>query len=266
MTRARVLCVTIVVMLALHASALAATPSPEQVLNRYLQAIQSHAYSRAYGMLNAQSRRYYQTESNFSSVFQAPDVELLRYRILRISGKRRMSVLVQEEARRSEFGRGRVAVSLRRSYTVVRENNTYAIVDVGHPYKIIKPEIGATSNGVRVILHAVEFYPDVIAMTLTMQNLQSGFAMLFPYNKTVLTDDRDRVYHALITKDWRLTDRQLFLGLRLAGNEEYTGVMRFVIPVHAIAREFHLEISPVVRDRAALPFSVRLPAVQAVPA
>ena len=130
------------------------------------------------------------------------------------------------------------------------------------PYRVVHPNISATQNGVRVIVRRITISRREIAITMTLQNLASGFATFLPYNRTVLTDDRDTVYRSIETRDWRLTDKRFFLGVRLAGNAQYTGTMRFLAPPGSNAHELHLEISPVVReDEQAAPFAVDLPAI-----
>jgi len=130
------------------------------------------------------------------------------------------------------------------------------------PYKVVSVHASATQNGVRVIVRKIRISRHEIAITMTLQNLQSGFATFLPYNKTVLTDDRDNVYRSIETRDWRFTDKRFFLGVRLAGNAEYTGMMRFAAPRGSNARELHLEIAPVLReDGRSMPFGVELPGI-----
>ena len=135
-----------------------------------------------------------------------------------------------------------------------------------HGYKIVNPNASATINGVRIIVREIAISRKEIVITMTLQNLQPGFATFPPYDRTTLTDDRDDVYRSIETRDWRLTDKQLFLGVRLAGNAQYTGRMRFFAPPGSAARELHLEISPVMReDPGAQPFAVQLPPIAVDP-
>lgn len=134
------------------------------------------------------------------------------------------------------------------------------------PYKLLRPDIAATQNGVRVIVRRVAISHREVAITMTLQNLAPGFATFLPYNKTILTDDRDNVYRSIETRDWRFTDKRFFLGVRLAGNAQYTGTMRFSAPPGSDAHELHLEVSPVLReDDSATPFGVALPAILVSP-
>ena len=131
------------------------------------------------------------------------------------------------------------------------------------PYKLLRPNASATQNGVRVIVRRVAISQREVAITMTLQNLAPGFATFLPYNKTILTDDRENVYRSIETRDWRFTDKRFFLGVRLAGNAQYTGTMRFSAPAGSDARKLHLEISPVLREENdATPFSVTLPAIE----
>ncbi|GAC1656082.1 MAG: hypothetical protein NVS9B12_07590 [Vulcanimicrobiaceae bacterium] len=134
------------------------------------------------------------------------------------------------------------------------------------PFKAVTPNVSATSGGVRIIVRRVAVSRKVVAITMTLQNLQPGFATFLPYKKTVLTDDRDDVYRSIETRDWRLTDKELFLGVRLAGNAQYTGTMRFYAPPGGNPHALHLEVAPVLReDSAARPFSVELPVIWLAP-
>ncbi|MBC5815221.1 MAG: hypothetical protein GIW97_01645 [Candidatus Eremiobacteraeota bacterium] len=135
----------------------------------------------------------------------------------------------------------------------------------GVAYKVVRPGVSATENGVRIIVRRIAISRHEIAITMTLQNLEPGFATFLPYNKSVLTDDRDNVYRSIETRDWRFTDKRFFLGVRLAGNAEYTGTMRFAAPPGSNARELHLEISPVLReDDRSIPFGVALPSIPVV--
>jgi hypothetical protein len=136
----------------------------------------------------------------------------------------------------------------------------------GIPYKLLRPNASATQNGVRVIVRRVAISRREVAITMTLQNLAPGFATFLPYNKTILIDDRENVYRSIETRDWRFTDKRFFLGVRLAGNAQYTGTMRFSAPPGSAARELHLEVSPVLREEnSATPFSVTLPAIAVSP-
>ena len=135
-----------------------------------------------------------------------------------------------------------------------------------HAYRIITTNTSASTNGVRIVVRRIAISNKEIAITMTLQNLQPGFATFLPYGRTILTDDRDDVYRSIETRDWRLTDKGFFLGVRLAGNEQYTGTMRFLAPPGSHARELHLEVSPVMReDPGAQPFTVALPTIATTP-
>ena len=57
------------------------------------------------------------------------------------------------------------------------------------------------------------------------------------------------------------TSNALRVIVRLAGNAQYTGTMRFLAPPASDAHELHLEVFPVMReDPGARPFAVQLPA------
>ena len=59
----------------------------------------------------------------------------------------------------------------------------------------------------------VDFFPDRIDVVVTFANLGDTFVTLLPYGKSVLRDDRGGVYRILATKDWTITDKQLYQGV-----------------------------------------------------
>lgn len=264
MTRARALCATAALWLAMSCSAFAANDEVHAV-NAYVSALQHHDYSAAYAMLRGSRRTYYKNAANFASVFRVTSFEIVRYRTRTF---KRGRVVLDERvqwvpAAQTAAVQGNATIA----YTVVRERGGYRIEDAGNPYKAVAPNATGSLNGVRVIVREIAFYPRYIAVTLTLQNVDTGFATFLPYHKSVLTDDRDAVYRSIETNNWNLTDKQLFLGIRLAGNAQYTGTMRFAAPPGADAQELHLEVGPILRDDPnAQPFGVPLPPIATAPA
>ena len=82
----------------------------------------------------------------------------------------------------------------------------------------------------------------------------------------MLRDDTS-VYRPWETRNWLLTDRQLFLGLRLASGARYTGQLNFQVSGRFSdqARTFTLSVAPALREGADAPIEFALPPI-AVPA
>lgn len=261
----RVLAALLIVLLPLSARASAPNTSQAAAVQRYLHALARADYDAAYAQLSNQSRRYYGNEKNYASWFRALHADVRRLRIVRAAGN---AVDVEGLARLLDVTQGRDNdARFRARFTVLRENGALHIEDRSRPRKIVVPASAQSANGVRAIAREVAFYPRRIALTVTLVNTDSGFATFLPYNKTVLTDQTDTVYPLLVSQDWNTTDKALFLGMRLAGNAEYTGVMNFRIPGGANPRELHVEIAPVVREGGPLtPFALTLPAIATGPA
>ena len=93
---------------------------------------------------------------------------------------------------------------------------------------------------------------------MTFANAGEGFVTLLPYDRSVLRDETGRVYPLISdTASWNNTDRQLFLGVRLAADAQVTGVLSFASPRLADrAQRFTLTVSPNLRAGAGAPFAL----------
>ena len=77
------------------------------------------------------------------------------------------------------------------------------------------------AHGLRVTVKKVSFYQHAIACVVTFANVGDGFLTLLPYGRSVLRDETGRVYPLISdTASWNNTDRQLFLGVRLAADAQ----------------------------------------------
>lgn len=221
---------------------------------RYAQALLHADYHSAYARLTRGSQTYYGSEANFGSWFRASHVRVERADVRAQRGAEFTIVL---RGMLFDFTQERI-VPGRITFAVSAASR--GIEDRSRPRKTATPSGVAAANGATAIVRDIEFYEHRIALRLTLVNTGSGFATFLPYNKTVLKDQDDRVYPLIAGRDWALTDRPMFAGLRLAGNAEYTGVMCFRIPTGATPRQLHLEIAPVIRAGAdARPFALSFP-------
>ena len=269
MRAGRALRVLLIVLPSLTAQASAQNAAPQNAVQHYLNALGSADYHTAYSLLSNRSQRYYGNEKNYASWFRALHVRLQRLRIVSAAGDAHARVFVVEgRAMLLDVVQGRENdARFNARYVVLREKNAFRIDDRGRARKIIVPTAAQSNNGTRAAVREVAFFERRIAVTVTLINIDAGFATFLPYNKTVLTDQTDTVYPIMVSHDWNTTDKQLFVGMRLAGNAEYTGVLNFRIPAGASPRELHLEIAPVVREGGPLrPFALSLPAIATGPA
>jgi hypothetical protein len=92
---------------------------------------------------------------------------------------------------------------------------------------------------------------------ITFTNLGDNFVTLLPYGKSILRDDRGGVYRILATKDWTVTDKRLYEGIRLAPNSRYTGLLAFSSGrLGDVKRTWSLTLAPALREGADEPFEL----------
>ncbi len=228
------------------------------VVMRYLGALHARRYADAYALLEPVQRGYFRTSDNFASGFAADGFALQRFAIAgeRSRGAARI-VFAREHIDLDDPAHDvRVATDVTVPYLVAGGADA-RIDDAGRPWRAFAANATATSDGVRVTVKKLAFYARTIRVVVTMQNDGDRFITVLPYGRSVLRDDAGGIYRPLVTRDWQLTDEQLFLGLRLAPNSRYTGTLAFVTPpLDDRVRHFELILGPSVRDGADAPVSV----------
>jgi len=232
-------------------------------LDFYLRALARKDYVCAYRRLTQSERAYFGNAANLASVFESDRYRLQHYTLgASIGNDRRCIVLVRERFSLRDYAHDRV-VTLEGTipYGVVRTAGRYSVKDAGHPRKAIPTDVSSKERGAAVAVRKISFFPKYVQLVLTFTNMGDGFLTVMPYRKSVLKDDAGVVYRIMEAKDWRITDKQLFLGLRIASNAQYTGFINFQLPPGSLADRLHLEIAPLVRERDALPFSISLPPI-----
>lgn len=256
------------------APARSAAPEPSgpvvDVALAYARAVGRGDYAKAYALLARDMQRYFGSLDNYASVFKAERFSAWDAKAVRlVQAKGGQVVTVRENISylnhaTQRAGHGRLLTG----YMVVREAGAYRVDDVGHPYRSFVPEPAPQTDrgGVNVIVRELAFYPRRIELTLTFENLSNSFVTFLPYGRTLLRD-QSAAYHPLVTRNWLLTDRRLFLGLRLAPNARYTGQIDFLTPgrLDDRARSFSLTVAPALPEGADQPEEFALPAI-AVPA
>lgn len=233
-------------------------------LQVYLSALMHRDYDTAYAHLTGSERAYFHNARNLASVFESDRFRLRRYALLGSigTGARRI-VFVKEQFSVKDFAHNRdVTFDATVPYGVVLSDRHYDVKDAGHPWKAIVLNVDSSKRGAYIVVRKVSFFPKYVQLLVTFVNTGDGFLTILPYRKSVLKDDAGLIYRIIEVKDWRITDKQLFLGLRIAGNAQYTGFLNFGLPNGSIAGNLHLEVAPLLRDRDAVPFSVSLPAIE----
>lgn len=231
-----------------------------EVVKRYVDALRAGDYERAYGLLTDEERRYFRDAAAFRSVFAADGYALKSATIVAARGGPAGRVfLVREKLAFVDHRTDRVhQLETDVPVGVLPEHGALHVKDPGKPYRAFASASSADASGLRVTVKKVEFWPDRIAVVLTFANLSDGYVTVLPYGKSVLRDDKGTVYRVLSTKNWALTDRQLFVGIPLAPQAQYTGQLTFTAAgrVDDLARTFSLDVAPALRDGADAPFDV----------
>jgi len=217
-------------------------------------------------MLARASRRYFGSYENYVSVWKADRFSSTHGIALKIArdGNAQL-VTVRQEISYFNHGTQRLMRGqITTGYAVEEEDGAYRIDDGGHPYRSVLAEsaIAADRGGAKVIVRELAFYPRRVEATVTFENDSNTFITFLPYGRSLLREG-SAVYHPLRTRDWMLTDRQLFLGLRLAANARYTGQINFLVPgrLDDRTRQFALVIGPALAQGADAPEQFSLPPI-----
>lgn len=252
------MCATLGVARAAQTSKLPAIKAPP-VVTQYLGAIKRADYSAAFALLSASEQKYFRSSANFASRFTADDFTLSDYRVERLEATKAGQVAFVREAvtYRDLRSDKKMFAQLVTPLGILTEKGVAHIKDPGHPWKARGLKVSAEKDQLRVTIKRVEFFAHRVRLALTFANLGENAITLLPYGRTVMRDDKGNVYPIIQVKDWRLTDRELFLGLRLAANAQYTGALNFEMSEGATdPKSFDLTIAPALRDGAEGPFTV----------
>ncbi|HTV73083.1 MAG TPA: hypothetical protein VME66_05230 [Candidatus Acidoferrales bacterium] len=254
---------------------LAAAPPPSSlpagaraVLTHYLDALRAGRYDRAYGLLAAPERAYFRTPANFASVFLADRFALDGYTVqgAQTAGSA-VLVDVGEHVHLFDHAHQRlVGVQLTALYGLTREGGAYRVREDVRAWKAFDPA-GAQVSQQRLdaTVRKISFYPGRVEVLLTFANFGDSFVTLLPYGRSTLRDQSGATYPLIETKIPALTDRELRLGLRLAGSAEYTGALTFAAPPHAAPTAFSLTVAPALRDGADEPFALQFATIPVPP-
>jgi hypothetical protein len=237
-----------------------------RVMTRYLDAIHARAYATAFALLDPTQRAYYRTADNFATVFTADDLALQSYRIFGTHHDARgYAYFVQERVSfRDPQSQATQTKALSTVYGVFPiGGGSFGVRDATHPWRQVTPEASANASDLTVTLQRLAFYERRIEAVVTFTNTGDSPVTLLPYGKTVLSEASGDTFRPIDTRDWRLTDKQLFLGARLGPHARYTGVLNFqTARLNDAPRTFTLTVGPSLREGADEPFSVTLPPVK----
>lgn len=242
------------------------SPAPKgaqtALVKRYVDALRAGRFDIAYALLTDAERAYYGDAAGYRSVFEADGYLLRSASILGARG---------DERGRVYFVRERIAYVDHRSdqqheidatvpLGVLPERGALHVKDPGKPYRAFASASRAEASGLRVSVKKLDFFPNRIDVIVTFANVGDGFVTLLPYGRSVLRDDRGGVYRILATKNWTITDKQLYQGIPLAPNAQYTGSLAFTAPrLPGPQRNWSLTIAPSLREGADKPFEVTVP-------
>ncbi|GAC1418203.1 MAG: hypothetical protein NVSMB64_27940 [Candidatus Velthaea sp.] len=236
------------------------------VVTKYLQAMQSGKYDEAFALLNGDARAYYRNAANFRSIYDADGYRVQSYKLIGTRGDDRIGrvYFARETATYHDHAHG-VEGTVRANVPVgvVAAAGGWRIKDPGHPWRAFAPDASASNSSLKATVKKISFFERRIEVIVTFANAGDDFVTLLPYGKSVLRDDLGGVYRIIETKDWSLTDRTLFQGLRLAPNAMYTGVLTFESGrLDDKVRTFALTIAPALREGADAPFELDIANLQ----
>ena len=231
----------------------------------YVRALEAGDYAKAYSMLARSAQRYFGSFENYASVWKADRFSGSHATALTVAahGEAQFVTIRQEISYFNQGTQRQAHGRITTGYAVVDDAGSYRIDDGGHPYRsLVASAVEADRGGAKVILRELAFYPRRIEATVTFENDSPTFVTFLPYGRSVVRDGAT-TYHPLQTRDWLLTDRQLFLGLRLAPNARYTGQLNFLVPgrLDQRARRLTLDVGPALPQGADAPEHFTLPAI-----
>jgi hypothetical protein len=231
-------------------------------VQRYVDALRGGRYDAAFALLADDERKYFGDVASYRSVFDADGFALKSAKIVGARGDDRGRVyFVRERVGFVDHANDkRTEISAIVPLGVLPEHGALHVKDPGKPYRAFASSSSAESAKLRVTVKKVDFFPDRIDVVVTFANFGDGFVTALPYGKSVLRDDRGGVYRILAIKNWSITDKRLYQGVRLAPNAQYTGSLAFTAPRFGdVKRAWSLTVAPQLRDGADLPFDVTVP-------
>jgi hypothetical protein len=235
---------------------------------RYLTAMRNAQYDAAFGCLDDAERAYYGDARNFASIYTADAYRITTFALVAARGDdRRGRVYFARETARFRDHAHDIDLTVRATVPVgvIREDGGWRIKDPGHPMRAFATRASANASGVRIIVKKMSFFPHRIEAVVTFVNTGARFVTVLAYGKSILHDAAGRPYRIIETKDWSLTDKTLFEGLRLAPDAQYTGTLAFTGESRSAgAQGFSLTVAPLLADGADAPFEIDVDGIAAL--
>ena len=230
-----------------------------RVVQRYLDALRAARFDDAFALLTDEERTYFGTAASFKSVFDADGYVLKTASIAGARGDDRGRVYFVRErvgfVDHADDARHEIDAIV--PIGILPEHGALHVKDPGKPYRAFTSGSTTEASGLRATVKKVDFFPDRIDVVITFTNVGNNFVTLLPYGKSVLRDDRGGVYRILATKNWTVTDRRLYEGIRLAPNSRYTGSLAFsAARLGDVKRVWSLTLAPALREGADEPFEL----------
>lgn len=230
------------------------------IVRRYLDDLERADFAAAYALLNGAARAYYRDAANFASVFDADRYRITAFTLLGARGDdvRGRVYFARESARFRDHAHDTdLTVTATVPVGVLAEHGGWRIKDPGHPWRAVASQAAATAGGVRISVKKVSFFEHRIETVVTFVNTADTPVTVLPYGRSILRDAGGGRFELIASRDWMLTDRTLFEGLRLPPNAQYTGMLAFASgPLRAVPRTLALTVGPLLFDGADAPFSV----------
>jgi hypothetical protein len=252
---------------------LGASPAPQQrpsygpvpnnaqtgVVRRYVDALRGARYDDAFALLTDDERSYFGSAASFKSVFEADGFVLKSASVAGARGDDRGRVYFVRErigfVDHADDARHEIEAIV--PIGILPEHGALHVKDPGKPYRAFASASTIDASGLRATVKKVDFFPDRIDVVITFTNVGDNFVTLLPYGKSVLRDDRGGVYRILATKNWNVTDKRLYEGIRLAPNSRYTGSLAFsAARLGDVKRIWSLTLAPALREGADEPFEL----------
>jgi hypothetical protein len=229
------------------------------VVRRYLDALRDARYDDAFALLTDDERAYFGSAAWFKSVFEADGVVLKSASVAGARGDDRGRVYFVRErigfVDHADDARHEIEAIV--PIGILPERGALHVKDPGKPYRAFASAATTDVSGLRATVKKVDFFPDRIDVVITFTNVGDNFVTVLPYGKSVLRDDRGGVYRILATKNWNVTDKRLYEGMRLAPNSRYTGSLAFsAARLGDVKRTWSLTLAPALREGADEPFEL----------
>jgi hypothetical protein len=240
------------------------------LVQAYLHALEDVRYAVAYRLLDAGARAYYRSPENLRSIYLADAYRITAFSLLGARGDdtRGRVYFARETARFRDHAHDTdLRVTATVPVGVVPERDGWRIKDPGHPWRAFAAHASAQANGIDVRVKKMSFFARRIEAVVSFTNIGTNFVTVLPYGKSILHDAAGHPYRLIETRDWSLTDKVLFEGLRLAPDARYTGTLAFACdPLDDAPRSFALTVAPLLADGADAPFAITVAAIAADPA